>query len=101
MGPEAAMGTTETIGRFPHLLAHVGTQLPGLARSESKFEQIRQRYAQTMAALATQGLARVTAPRAGVGAAHRYWTSVRDLIKELQVLGWIQAGIPAPSVKSA
>jgi hypothetical protein len=99
MDPEIPQ--TDTIGRFPHLLAHVGAQLPGLAGGENTFEQIRERYAQTMTALATRGLARVTAPRAGVGAAHRYWTSVRDLIKELQVLGWIQAGIPAPSVKSA
>ena len=43
----------------------------------------------------------MTAPRSGVGARYRYWSSVRDLIKELQVLGWTQSGIPAPSVKSA
>ncbi len=98
---EPAPSPTETIGRFPHLLAHVGAQLPGLAAGENTFEQIRERYAQTMTALATRGLARVTAPRAGVGAAHRYWTSVRDVIKELQAVGWIQAGIPGPSVKSA
>jgi hypothetical protein len=97
---EPVPSATETIGRFPHLLAHVASQLPGLAEGENTFEQIRSRYARTMTALATRGLARVTAPRAGVGAAHRYWTSVRDLIKELQTLGWIQAGIPGPSVKS-
>jgi hypothetical protein len=101
MEPQVPETPTETIGRFPHLLAHVVAQLPGLASGGTTFEQIRQRYARTMTALATQGLARVTAPRAGVGAAHRYWTSVRDLIKELQVLGWIHAGIPGPSVKSA
>lgn len=100
-GTEPAPSTTESIGRFPHLLAHVAAQLPGLAVGENTFEQIRARYSQTMTALANRGLARVTAPRAGIGAAHRYWTSVRDLIKELQHLGWIQAGIPAPSVKSA
>jgi hypothetical protein len=98
---EPTPSATETIGRFPHLLAHVAAQLPGLGAGENTFEQIRERYAQTMTALANKGLARVTAPRAGVGAAHRYWTSVRDLIKELQTLGWIQAGIPGPSVKSA
>jgi hypothetical protein len=98
---DSAPSPTETIGRFPHLLAHVAAQFPGLATGENTFEQIRERYARTMMVLATRGLARVTAPRAGVGAAHRYWTSVRDLIKELQTLGWIQAGIPGPSVKSA
>jgi hypothetical protein len=100
MNPKG-QSTTETIGRFPHLLAHVGSQLPGLAAGENTFEEIRTRYAQTMTALASRGLARVTAPRAGVGAAYRYWTSFRDFIKELQVLGWIRVGIPAPSVKSA
>lgn len=92
---------TETIARVPHLLDHVAGQLPGLAAGENTFEQIRARYGRTMSALASRDLARVTAPRTGVGAAFRYWTSVRDLIKELQTLGWIQTGIPAPSVKSA
>ncbi len=99
--PVPTSSATETIGRFPHLLAHVAAQLPALAAGENTFEQIRERYARTMTTRATRGLARVTVPRAGVGAAYRYWTSVRDLIKELQTLGWIQAGIPAPSVKSA
>jgi hypothetical protein len=93
--------TTDTIGRVRHLLAHMAAQLPGLAAGADTFEEIRDRYAQTMTALANRGLARVTAPRSGVGARHRYWSSVTDLIKESQALGWVQSGIPAPSAKTA
>ena len=65
------------------------------------FEDIRQRYGQAMSALAMRGQGRVTAPRVGVGTAHRYWSSTRDVIKELQVLGWIEDRIPTPSTKKA
>ncbi len=92
---------TETIGRFPHLLAHMGAQLPSLAAGHDTFEDIRSCYGQTMNSLAARGLARVTAPRAGVGASLRYWSSVRDLIKELQTLEWIERGIPGPSTKNS
>jgi hypothetical protein len=83
---------TETIGRIPHVLAHITAQLPGLAAGDDRFEDVRLRYGQTMSALAARGLARVTAPRAGVGSSHRYWSSARDLIKELQTLGCVTAG---------
>jgi hypothetical protein len=92
---------TETIGRLPHLLTHIGAQLPGLSAGGDTFEDIRQRYGRAMNALAARGQGRITAPRAGVGSAHRYWTSTRDLIKELQVLGWVESGIPLPSSKDA
>jgi hypothetical protein len=91
---------TETIGRMPHVLAHVTAQLPGLAAGEERFEDIRVRYGHTMSALAARGLARVTAPRAGIGSSHRYWSSARDLIKELQTLGWVKAG-PVPSTRAS
>jgi len=91
---------TETIGRMPHVLAHVTAQLPGLAAGEDRFEDIRLRYGQTMSALAARGLARVTAPRAGIGSSYRYWSSTRDLIKELQTLGWVKAG-PVPSTRAS
>src|SRR4051812_23595026 len=96
----ASAAPTESIGRLPHLLAHVSAQLPGLAAGEDTFEDIRQRYGATMAALDQSGRGRVTAPRVGVGLAHRYWTSIKDLIKEFQALGWIEPGIPAPSTKA-
>jgi hypothetical protein len=92
---------TETIGRLPHLLTHVAAQLPGLSAGADTFDDLRQRYGQAMSALAARGLGRITAPRAGVGSAHRYWSSTRDLIKELQILGWIEGGIPVPSTKQA
>ena len=91
---------TETIGRLPHLLTHMGAQLPALADGRDSFEDIRAGYGKTLNALAARGLARVTAPRAGVGAHLRYWSSVRDLVKELQTLGWVERGIPVPSTKN-
>lgn len=90
---------TETIGRLPHLLTHVSFQLPGLAAGADTYEEIRTRYGAAMSVLDARGQGRVTAPRAGVGSAHRYWSSTRDLIKELQRLGWVEAGIPVPSSK--
>ena len=75
--PKTTTKTTDSIGRFRHLLAHVGTQLPGLAAEANTFEEIRDRYAQTMTALANRGLARVTAPRSGVGAPNRLDTRPR------------------------
>jgi len=98
--PSASESETETIGRMPHVLAHVTAQLPGLAAGEDRFEDIRLRYGHTMSALAARGLARVTAPRAGIGSSHRYWSSARDLIKELQTLGWVKAG-PVPSTRAS
>jgi hypothetical protein len=92
---------TETIGRLPHLLTHVSSQLPGLDAGADTYEEIRKRYGATMSGLEARGQGRVTAPRAGIGIAHRYWSSVRDLIKELQRLGCIEAGIPVPSSKQA
>ncbi len=92
---------TETIGRLPHLLTHVAAQLPALLAGANTFEDVRQRYGQTMSAVAARGQGRVTAPRAGVGSAYRYWTSTRDLIKELQLLGWVESGLPLPSSKDA
>src|SRR5437667_8808443 len=91
--------STETIGRLPHLLAHVGSQLPGLAAGVDTFDEVRERYAATTADLARHGLGRATVARAGVGAHHRYWSSTRDLIKELQALGWVETGVPVPSTK--
>ena len=38
----------DTIGRVRHLLAHVAAQLPGLAAGADTFEEIRDRYAQTI-----------------------------------------------------
>ncbi|HKH00256.1 MAG TPA: hypothetical protein VKB08_05980, partial [Bradyrhizobium sp.] len=92
---------TETIGRLPHLLTHMAVQLPGFIGGSDSFEDIRYRYSQAMNAVAAKGLGRVTAPRAGVGSALRYWSSTRDLIKEMQVLGWVESGIPLPSTKEA
>lgn len=97
--PRASTEETETIGRFPHLLAHVGAQLPQLAIGDDTFEALRERYTATTAALAQRGLGRVTAPRSGVGRSNRYWSSVRDLIREFQALGWIESGVPVPSTK--
>jgi hypothetical protein len=94
-------GETETIARVAHLLAHTGAQLPLLAAGENTFEAMRDCYTGTTAALAQKGLSRVTAPRSGVGRANRYWSSVRDLIREFQNLGWIEPGIPVPSTKEA
>jgi hypothetical protein len=92
---------TETIGRLPHLLAHVTAQLSGMAAGEDRFDDVRARYGQTMSALASRGLARVTAPRAGIGTNYRYWSSTRDVIKEFQTLGWVQDGLPVPSTRGA
>lgn len=100
-GPPLAATETETIGRLPHLLAHVTAQLPGLAAGEDRFEDVRARYGQTMSTLALRGLARVTAPRAGVGSNYRYWSSTRDVIKEFQTLGWIEGGLPVPSTRGS
>jgi len=90
---------TETIARVPHLLAHIAGQLPGLAAGATTFEDVRERYAATTASLAQRGLGRVTAPRSGVGRQYRYWSSVRDVIRELQTLGFVEPGIPVPSTK--
>jgi hypothetical protein len=92
---------TETIGRLPHLLTHVSFQLPGLAVGADTYEDIRKRYGAAMSVLDARGQGRVTAPRAGVGSAHRYWSSTRDLVKELQRLGWVEVGLPVPSSKQA
>src|SRR3954454_17885956 len=88
---------TETIGRFPHFLAHTGAQLPALAAGNNTFEDMRGVYAEVTASLAQKGLGRITAPRSGVGRRNRYWSSVRDLIREFQTLGWVESGIPVPS----
>jgi hypothetical protein len=79
------------------LLTHAAHQLPAMAAGDDTFEDIRTRYAKAMSGLAARGHGRVTAPRAGIGIAYRYWTPTRDLIKEFQTLGWIEAGIPAPA----
>jgi hypothetical protein len=99
--PEDRQDETESIGRLPHLLSHIATQLPGLAAGADAFEDIRQRYGQATSALAARGQGRVTVPRAGVGSAYRYWTSARDLAKEFQLLGWVDSAIPLPSTKEA
>jgi hypothetical protein len=90
----------ETIGRLPHLLTHIAAQLPSLADGDDSFEAIRVRYGRTQSSLAARGIARVTAPRAGIRVADRYWSSTRDLIKELQTLGWVAPG-PVPSRSTA
>src|SRR5262245_39912064 len=92
---------TETIGRLPHLLPHISSQLPALAEGSDTFEAVRLRYASVQSSLSKRGLARVTTPRAGIRLADRYWSSTRDLLKELQTLGWVQAGIPVPSQRSS
>lgn len=101
--PTAGLDTreTETIGRFPHLLTHISSQLPALAEGDDTFEAVRLRYGSIQSSLARRGLARVTAPRAGIRVADRYWSSTRDLIKELQTLGWVDPEIPVPSRRSA
>src|SRR5688500_17285111 len=88
---------TESIARVPHLLAHLAAQLPALAETGATFEEVRVRYGNVQSELGKLGLARVTTPRAGIRLADRYWSSVRDLIKELQTLGWVEAGVPVPS----
>jgi len=98
--PSSPASETETIGRVAHLLAHVAHQLPALAASQDTFEDIRRRYGKAMKELAARGEGRVTAPRAEVGAAYSYFSSARDLIKELQTLGWIEPGIPVPASKA-
>src|SRR4051812_6368464 len=97
--PRPGHAETETIARVPHLLAHAGDQLRAMAAGATTFDEIRERYAATTARLAQQGLGRVTAPRAGVGRQLRYWSSARDLIRELQTLGFVESGIPLPSTK--
>ena len=98
--PSRPASETETIGRVAHLLTHVAHQLPALAASQDTFEDIRRHYGKAMKELAARGEGRVTAPRAEVGAAYSYFSSARDLIKELQTLGWIEPGIPAPASKA-
>jgi hypothetical protein len=98
--PSSPAPETETIGRVAHLLTHVAHQLPALAASQDTFEDIRRRYGKAMKELAARGEGRVTAPRAGVGVAYSYFSSARDLIKELQTLGWVEPGIPVPGSKA-
>lgn len=99
--PAPPITQTETIGRLPHLLAHMAAQLRALRAERDTFDEIRACYGQTMKSLAAIGQARVTASRDGIGASLRHWTSARDLIKELQTLGWVQGGIPTPSTKNS
>jgi hypothetical protein len=73
--PSSPASATETIGRVAHLLTHVAHEQPALAASQDTFEDIRRRYGKAMKELAARGEGRVTAPRAGVGAAYSYFSS--------------------------
>src|SRR5947208_2982864 len=89
------MAETDTIPRLPHLVAHLGDQLAGLA-TRPTFEDCRQRYIAKTEQLELEGKGRRTASR--VGDRDAYWSPTQEVLDEAMRLGFVGRQ-PLPSAR--
>lgn len=89
------MTETDTIPRLPHLVAHLGDQLVGLAERPT-FEDCRQRYIAVAERLEREGKGRRTASR--VGDRDAYWSPTQEVLDEAMRLGFVVRR-PLPSAR--